>query len=676
MRVFFPRGIALLFLILVGSTARPALGQAQSDQDLTSLSIEDLSHVKVYSASRHLEEARDSPSSVSVITAEEIRRYGWRTLADVLRSLRGFYTSYDRNYTYLGVRGFLRPGDYNSRVLFLLNGHRLNDNVYGGGYIATEFPLDLDLIDHIEVVRGPGSSLFGTNAVFGVINVITRTSASAYTLELSGDTSSFLERSGHVAAGMTRGRLSGLVSGGTYLTAGPSSLFFPEFASPANNGGYAENVDGDRYAHFFSDVQYGDFRFQGLFSSRKKIIPTASFGTNFNDPGSRTTDTDGYFDVEYRRSVNPETDLDLRAYYDHYDYFGTYAYGGTNSPARYLNLDSAAADWSGFEATLDRKIGAQHHLTFGASYEYTFHADQETGNQGQPPILDDHRTPWLAAVFAEARFNLGHNLALQGGARLDYFDVYGAAISPRAALIYSPNTRTTVKYIFGRAFRAPNAYESYYSDGVAYELPAHPLQKENIQSHELVFDRSLTAWFGVTLDGYYNTLDHLIDFVPDPSTGMQRAANIGQDRGRGVEIELNAKRSAGWEARASYSLADALDQVDNRRLDNSPLHQGKLNAAMPVTRHGFAALELQYVSAQTSYQQSRVPPAFLTNFTLSTRPFWRGWELSASAYNLLDRRWYTPAGVGNTQPAIQQDGRTLRVKLSYRFSSEEKRSSR
>ncbi len=663
--------LACLMALLTLCTS-PALGQTQSDTDLMSLSLEDLSHVKVYSASRHLEEMRETPSSVSVITSEEIQRYGWRTLADVLRSLRGFYTSYDRNYSYLGVRGLLRPGDYNSRILLLLNGHRLNDNVYGSGFIGTEFPLDLDLIDHIEVVRGPGSSLFGSNAVFGIVNVITRSPAAPYAVDLSGDTSSFLGRTGRVSASMTRGRLSGLLSGSMYQAAGPSSLFFPEFASTAGNGGFAKDSDGDSYAHLFSDVQYGNFRFQGLYGSRLKIIPTAPYGSNFNDPGTRTTDTVGYFDVEYRRRLSSDTDLDLRAYYDHYAYDGTYAYG--DSPGRYLNLDSGLADWSGVETTIGHKIG-RHRLTFGASYEYSFRVDQKNQNTGGPLILNDHRTPWLAAIFGEAEFKLPHHLALDAGARLDYFSVYSSAISPRAALVYSPSPRTSLKYIFGRAFRAPNAYETYYADGVSQELPSPPLQKENIQSNELVLDHGFTSWLGITVDGYYNTLDHLIDYVPDPANGLIRATNIGQDRGRGLEFELDAKRPSGWEGRASYALSDAYDRIDRERLENSPLHQGKLNATIPVTRHGFAGLELLYFSAQQSYQETRVPPAFLTNLTVSTRPLWGGWEVSASAYNLLDRRWFSPAGLDNAQAEIPQDGRTLRLKLSYRFGSGEKRSS-
>jgi len=491
-----------------------------------------LAQVKVYSASRHLEDARDAPSSVTVITAEEIRHYGWRTLADILNSQRGFYISNDRNYTYVGVRGFLRPGDFDSRVLLLLNGHRMNDNLYDSAYFGNEFPLDVDLIDRIEIVRGPGSSLFGTNAVFAVINVITREPTARPSIENMGDVGSSWSRGGRITASATRGRLSTSLSGSLLNNPGASRLFFPEFAASQPNNGYAENMDGERAARAFWDLRYGDFTFQSLYASRLKIVPTAAYETNFNDPGTRTTDNFAYFDAQYHHDLSAATDIELLSFFHDYDYRGTYAYGGTNSPDRFLNFDKGHADWTGLEGTLTHRMG-RHHLTAGGSYEYNLRLAQQNYNPGEPPALDDHETSWLTSGFAELELKVRNDLALRAGGRLDYLSESGSALSPRLGIVYLPTKRTALKYLYGRAFRAPNAYESYYTDGATQEAPAQRLQKENIQTHEFILEHSWNPWLGMTVDGYYNHLDHLIDWETDPANNMTRAVNRGKIRGRG-----------------------------------------------------------------------------------------------------------------------------------------------
>ena len=139
-----------------------------SRQPVSEMSMQDLMSVEVVStASKFPQAIREAPASITVVTAEEIRRFGYRTLGDVLRSVRGFYTTYDRNYAYVGMRGFARPGDYNTRVLLLVDGHRLNDDIFDQAPIGTDFPIDLSLVERVEVIRGPASSLYGTNALFG-----------------------------------------------------------------------------------------------------------------------------------------------------------------------------------------------------------------------------------------------------------------------------------------------------------------------------------------------------------------------------------------------------------------------------------------------------------------------------------------------------------------------------
>jgi outer membrane receptor for ferrienterochelin and colicins len=642
---------------------------AANPDDLTPLSIEDLTKIKVFSASRHLEFPREAPAAVTIITADEIKRYGWRTLGEVLRSVRGFYINYDRQFTYLGVRGVLRPGDYNTRILLQVNGHRLNDNIYEMAMIGTEFPLDLDLIDHIEIVRGPGSSLFGTNAVFAIVNVITRRPGKA-TVEVSGQTESFLGRTGRVTASVKKGSWSGLFSGSLYRSDGPQRLFFPEFAALATNNGIAENMDWDRFGQAFIDVQHGSLRVQGFFADRTKVDPTASFGEVFNDPGSLNRDTPRGLDVSYHLMLSPQTALDLRTYYDGFGYYGPAVYDAPGT-GRYVEVTQSRTDWSGAEANLGLQLGRQR-VTIGGDYEYTLNANQENYITGQPTSFSVNDNPWFTAVYGEAQLNLISKVTIRAGGRFDWYSTFGATFNPRAALIYSPNHRTALKYIFGRAFRAPGAFEEFYVDNISIQAPPKPLRPEQILSNEIVFERTLTSWLSMTADGYYNNLHNIIDNAAAPS-GLSYFVNDQQDQARGIEFELEAKSASGLTARTSYTLSKT-DELHEQggRMANSPRQQAKLNATMPITRRGFAGLELLSFSEQQTFRGTTVPASFLCNITLSTNPLWRHWEFSASSYNALNNRLFTPMGPNNPEAAIRQDGRTFRFKVTYRLGHEHK----
>lgn len=210
----------------------------------------------VTAASRYEQDPREAPASTSVVTQEEIRRYGYRTLAEALSGVRGFFTTYDRNYSYLAVRGFTLPGDYNTRILLLVDGHRLNDNVADAAYVGSEAALDLSTVERIEVVRGAASSLYGTNAFYAVVNVVTRSGRSLQGGEVKADAGTFGSYRAHAAYG--RRQPSGLefvASGGFYRSAGPD-LYFPEFDTPATNNGLASGLDGDRTGDGFAKVTY------------------------------------------------------------------------------------------------------------------------------------------------------------------------------------------------------------------------------------------------------------------------------------------------------------------------------------------------------------------------------------------------------------------------------------
>jgi outer membrane receptor for ferrienterochelin and colicins len=660
-----------IWICFFGLALAPCFAVAQESdvRDLTNLTLEDLAKARLFTASRHLDDPRKAPAAVTVIDRDEIARYGWRTLADLLASVPGIYTAYDRTYSYVGVRGYLESGDYNARVLLLVDGHRLNENIYDSALIGTEFPLDLSLVDHVEIVRGPGSALYGTNAELAVINVITRQPDSRPTVEAASLGESFLGREGELSTSFRAGGTSVLLSGSLYRSNGQPRLFFPEYASPETNYGFADNLDGDRYDHVFGVLRRGRLRIEGLFGKRDKIVPSASYATNFNDPANRSIDSRGYVDASYSHDFSAETQLDVRAYYDAYRFWGSYPYGGTNSPQRTVQINDASADWIGIESILGHRLG-RHRIVAGATGEYNLRVNQRNYYLHQPPFLDDNRKLTLAAIFGEAEINPVSKFSLNLGGRIDWYSSFGHAISPRVAAMFLPSSRTSFKYIFNRAFRAPDPYDESYVDNLQPEVSRRSLLPERIQSHSLILDHDFSPRFHATAVGFQNNLLRVISENVDPVSGGTTFANGQGDDGHGLEFEFAAKSASAWSGRASYSLLRTAREETHQRVANSPSDLAKLNATTPASRYGLLAMELLYTGPQPNYSGQRIPASFITNATVSTRFKRSDWSISASCYNLFDHSWSTPTGPEVLAPATAQDGRTWRIRIAYRKSLE------
>jgi len=405
---------------------------------------------------------------------------------------------------------------------------------------------------------------------------------------------------------------------------------------------------------------------QGLFASRGKIIPTASYETNFNDPANRTRDTRGYVDVSYLWNFSSGTTLDLRGYYDAYRFWGSYAYGALEAPDRAVQINDADADWTGVELVFGHNLG-KHRLVLGTTAEYNLRVRQVNYYVGDSSFLDSHERPWFAAGFGELEFNLISKLTLNVGSRIDGYNTFGVALSPRVALMYLPNKRTSLKYIFGRGFRGPDPYDSYYVDQVDITSPSRHLRAEDLESHNVVLEHRVRPWLGMTVEGFYNNLDNVIEQQAEPDTGLVHFANGQGDRGRGLEFEVDGKHASGWTARASYTFLGTQERITGAALFNSPRQLAKGHATIPLTRAVFAGLELLYMGAQENYQFKQVASSLLTNVTLSTRPLWGGWQFSTSCYNAFNRAWSTPTGPDLVQPAVRQDGRGYRFKITYRL---------
>lgn len=671
---FLTEALALVAVALIGISVATAQQQKPGQQDISNLSLEDLMKIEVhsvYGASRFLQKVTEAPASVSIITAEEIKRYGYVTLADAIRSVRGFYINYTRSYSDLGARGFARPGDFNTRVLLLVDGHRISDNIYNSALIGAEFPISVDLIDRIEVIRGPSSSLYGTNAFFGVINIITKRGRSLDGPELAAETASYDSYRGRVSYGKQFSNgFEMLVSGSLSDRQGHRRLYFKGFDSPETNNGIAENADGEDVRQLFANLSWREFSLQAVYGDRTKHIPTASFGTAFNDPGTFTDDERGYLDLKYEHAVSKNAELMARLYYDHYYYHADYVYSldGENGKVRAVNKDSARGIWWGGELSLTASLLDKHKLTVGSEYRDNLHQDQKS--YFQDPFIsffDDPKNSKEWAVYVEDEYRIRKNLLLNGGVRYDHSTAFGGSANPRFGLVYDPFQKTTVKLLYGQAFRAPNVYEMHF-ESAAGPRSRPPLRPEGIRTAELVVERYLGDHVRVAASGFSYRIRNLINQLVDPEGGSPFFTNLGKIRSKGIESEIEANLLNGIQGLLSYAYQDSRDIETGNKLTNSPAHMGKLNLNAPLAAERLlAGVELQYLSKRKTLAGDNAGAFLLTNVTLLSQKLAKQFDLSFSVYNLLDRRYGNPGTGEHRQDMIPQDGRSFRFKIVYRL---------
>ena len=635
------------------------------------MSLENLMKVEVesiYAASRHQQKVTEAPASITVITSDEIQKYGYRSLAEVLRSVRGFFVTYDRNYNYIGVRGFDRPGDYGSRVLLLIDGHRVNDNVFDSAFTGTEFPLDLDLIDRIELIRGPNSSLYVASAFLGVINVVSKHGHLVGAPELSTEAGSFDSYKGRTSYGATlKNGLEMLLSGSYYTSQGQHRLYFPEFDNPATNHGVAVNSDDDQSQQLFGNFSYRNFKLQALYGSREKGVPTASYETNFNDPKTRTTDIRSYLDLQYDRKLSATTDFLGRLYFDQYEYHGVNACLDPTSGATYLNDDLTRGKWAGTEISLSRKVLEKHRFSAGAEFRRNFL--QEGANYDLSPYLvysKSRNNSSIVALYSQGEIALSGQLLLNLGLHYDYYSTFGGTLNPRAGLLYKPLEATTLKFLYAQAFRPPNDFELYYSSST--NLPNPSLQPETARTMGVVVEQYFGRRTHLTATGYFYPLRRLITEQNDPATGKAIFQNSGSVNMLGVEFELARTWARGVETGVQYSFQDLRNQRDSAALSNVPKHLGGLKLSVPLLgKKLFASTDVNYVSRRRTLAGNHVPAYFLPNFTLFSQNLKQHWKISASLYNVSNSMYGDPGAPEHRQDILWQDGRTFRLKATYSF---------
>ena len=666
-----PNHLFVMTLLLAGAWATPAGAR----QDLTELSLEQLLDVEVVSASRSAQKASDAPSAVTVLRGEDFRAYGWRTLAEALNSVRGFLTTNGREYAYVAVRGFATPGDFNSRLLLMIDGIRTNAPIFDQAFVGQEFPLDLDLIERIEIVRGPGSMVYGGNAFFGVINVITKTGKALDGTELGAAAGSFGTRAARLSHGRQLDNGADMLLSVSGLNSSGQALYFPEL------GQASPGTDEERARRLFARYRQGEFQITALASKREHARPSGSYGSVFDDARNRDRDETLLLDARYQ---SPLTDMALisgRVFYGQSEWRGQYLNDNAGPPFD-LDKERAEGRWAGAEAQLHYSGWRGHRLLLGLDFQKNLRQHQfaedappslrctATGNVSDP-CLEDRRSSYRLGVYAQDDLALAENLSLHLGLRHDRSDVADGQWSQRLGLIWRADAENVVKLLYGTAFRAPNVYERFYAYLAADPFIANPdLKAETIKTYEAVWERYLGAALRVTAGINVNRVDNWIIQMPTPA-GLQ-FQNQPSISGHGLDLELERSFPGGARLRASYA-GQFVPEQPNGIINSPSRHLLKANFAAPLPMANWhLGLEAQYASGQAT-GSGRTSAYAIGNANLRWQPFGSAkTELALAIYNLFNRNYahsFPDASLisGIPRESMAQDGRTWQLKLTQRF---------
>jgi outer membrane receptor protein involved in Fe transport len=668
---------------------RDVLIQANDQQELN---LELTSSDSVEAASRMLESVDEAPASVSIVSAAELRAMRYPTLADALRGLRGIYISDDRSYSTLGVRGLARPGSYGNRVLVTLDGVPMNDDWLWSSNAGYDLRADLEDIDRIEVVRGPGSVVYGTSAFSGVVNLLTRWKDVPTSREVgvsaAGDgvararariTQRFGPNSGFwtsIAAGQSEGR----------------SYFFPEYVAdgPPELAGNVRGLDDARFGNVTGRLWWRDFSLAWSLNYHDKQLPTGQLDTSFGDPRTHQVDTRGMVEARLEPKLGPYITSLSRLHGNAYRYRGYFAVTPEEGGLDINRYDSV---WMGAEQRFVITPTPALSLSLGAEGQLHPEAREESATEAAGVYFDDEHDFGVAALYTSLDLRPIAWAKISAGGRLDYYSTFGTSINPRLAVILKPYPGGNLKLLLAKAFRAPSTYELYYT---ARGQRGNPdLTPEDIYSAEVELSHRPSTNVVITGAAFANYTKDLITLeqgapAADGAPTLQfqnRTTRVGT---LGAELELRRDWKQGWMIAASYSyqrsaylrgnkLKDLINlrrSADYREVPNAPEHLASLKGAAPLWSRSTTLMSRMSLegprydvddAATSTTAQTRTEHTLSWDLVLSGKEQRYGLDYSLGIYNAFDSRAAYPVSAEFRQRSIPISGRSLLAALGLTF---------
>ena len=688
-------GVACAFLG-VGSAAAQT-----SEEDELALAYGDKAFVSIATGSR--QPVTRAPAVASVITAEDIAAIGAVDLDQVLETVPGMHVarSTQGNMPVYVVRG-INTSDYNPQILMLENGIPMTRIFTGNrGEIWGGYPVEN--IARIEIIRGPGSALYGADAFSGVINIITKTAAdiagtrTGVRLGSFNSRDAWVEHGGKlgvldVAAYLRAGRTDGAkesVTADAQTSADAAFHTKASYAPGSSNLGY-NSIDGNL------DLSYDKWRFRTGYKKRYDVQSGTGIASAL-DPVGRSSSERITSDVTYTdNDFAKDWDIKLQASYMYMREFsdlilfppgsfgGVFPSGVIGSPYKWernYRLNGSAF-YTGFKNHRLR-IGAGHedmdlykvreskNFTFsfvpGVGYAPTPIGSVAEATTANIFLLPHDRT--LNYLYLQDEWNVAKDWHLTAGVRHDRYSDFGGTTNPRIAVVWDAAYNFTAKILANRAFRAPSFVELYaFNNPVA--IGNAGLKPETIQTIETAFNWQPTSALQVGLSLFQYKIDNLIRYVPnaDPLTGST-AQNTSRQDGHGMEIEATWDINRSFRLIGNYAYQTSMDKATNTDAGAAPHHHVYVRGDWRLPANWTASTQINWIAdTKRAFGDTR---STIPNYRTVDATLRKGssiankWELSFSIRNLFNTKVFEPSPAGTIPNDFPQAGRSGYLQAIY-----------
>ncbi|MCG8316855.1 MAG: TonB-dependent receptor [Pseudomonadales bacterium] len=630
----------------------------------------------VTTATKTVENINKSGASVSVITANDLQKMGARNLMDALKRVPGLGI----HYTNIGlptieVRGV--KTDFSEKVLVLINGHPTNNNIINGGALWNMRNIAIGDIAHVEVVRGPGSALYGANAFVAIVNIITKTGSEIKGIETSAALGNNQTKTLNLLYGQQSESFELAANLHYFDTNG-----IDEYVKSDALGNAGDTYSWEENYEFGFNLSAGKFSAQGKYI-QQKAGPHVGAANALNNE-SVVDGTEYFLELAYKDDLNKIINYEVKLYHDTFDsdnYWELYPEGAFDGafPNGFLANSPAKVERTGSEAQFNFQLNANNKLIAGVMAEHQTqyevrHFTNFNPTDGSPlgggyqDISD--RWNWngshnrdVSALFIQDIWDVHDSVRLIMGARYDRYSDFGNSLNPRSSITWEFINDFNLVALYGSAFRAPTFGELYNINN-PFQLGNPDLDPEEIKTKEIAINGKLDKRSRFKVAAFHNDISDLITTVSAVSE------NSGKVRVTGMETEFQTRLSNGSSFNVNYTYQHSINRLTDERAPDVPLH--KANGAFNYYHSKQLNVYLAFVYRGKIERPGGDTRASINEaVTFDTASTWSNaagnLEIQLSIYNLFDENYVDASAAGSMESDFPRAGRSYTLKGTYKL---------